>query len=51
MVTPEGRILAGCLRYLQVRGWREIDGALREAEYADDGPLFEGINATPYGEA
>lgn len=34
---------------LVVRGWRELDQALREEGYADDGPLFE--NAAPYGGA
>jgi hypothetical protein len=32
MVTPEGRILAGCLRYLEVRGvyhWRNSTGAVQ----------------------
>ena len=32
MVTPEGRILADCLQYLQVRGifhWRNSTGAVR----------------------
>lgn len=34
MVTPEGRILADCLRYLQIRGiyhWRNSTGAVRIA--------------------
>jgi hypothetical protein len=33
------------------RSYRELDSALREAGYADDGPLFEGSNAAPYGGA
>jgi len=32
---------------LVVRGWRELDIALRREGYADDGPLFEGVNAAP----
>jgi hypothetical protein len=34
-----------------VRGWKELDQVLREAGYADNGPLFEGSNAAPYGGA
>lgn len=35
-----------------VRGWWELDEALREAGYAmGDMPLFEGNNAAPHGEA
>jgi hypothetical protein len=37
---------------LVVRGWWELDEALREAGYAmKDMPLFEGNNALPYGRA
>ena len=32
---------------LVVRGWRELDIALRCEGYADDGPLFEGNHAAP----
>ena len=32
-----------------VRSFRELDAALRREGYADDGPLFEGSNAAPYG--
>ena len=32
-----------------VRDWRELDTALRREGYTDDGPLFNGINALPYG--
>jgi hypothetical protein len=34
-----------------VKSWKELDTALREAGYVTDGPLFEGDNAAPYGEA
>ena len=37
---------------LVIRGWKELDQALREAGYADDGPLFgKGNNASPCGGA
>ena len=32
---------------LVVRGWNELDKALREAGYVSDGPLFEENNAPP----
>jgi hypothetical protein len=34
---------------LVVRGWQELDAALREAGYVSNGPLFEANNALPYG--
>ena len=33
------------------RSFRELDKALRAEGYADDGPLFDGSNALPYGGA
>jgi hypothetical protein len=33
---------------LVVRGWQELDEALREAGYVSCGPLFEGNNDAPY---
>jgi len=36
---------------LVVRGWRELDAALRREGYSDDGPLFEENRAAPYGGA
>jgi len=36
---------------LVARGWKELDAALRREGYAADGPLFEGVNALPYGGA
>jgi len=36
---------------LVTRGWRELDATLRRDGYADDGPLFEGVNAAPHGGA
>jgi hypothetical protein len=36
---------------LVVRGWNELDEALREAGYVSNGPLFEGNNAAPQGMA
>jgi len=33
-----------------VRSFRELDVTLRREGYADDGPLFEGNSAAPYGE-
>jgi hypothetical protein len=36
---------------LIVRGWWELDEALRREGYADEGPLFNGDNALPYGGA
>jgi len=40
----------GCLA-LVVRGWKELDEALRKAGYVSNGPLFEGVNTAPYGGA
>ena len=34
-----------------VHDWMELDRALRKAGFAGDGPLFDGINASPYGGA
>jgi len=36
---------------LVVRGWKELDMALSKEGYANDGPLFEGNKASPYGRA
>ena len=33
---------------LVVRGWQELDAALREAGYVSNGPLFEENNAASY---
>ena len=41
---------AGALAIV-VRGWTELDKALRAAGYINDGPLFDRNNAMPYGMA
>ena len=38
----------GCFAVV-VRGWKELDEALRKAGYVSNGPLFEGNAAAPYG--
>jgi hypothetical protein len=45
-LSPEQRQFLADIRALgglavMVRGWKELDQALREAGYANDGPLFE----------
>lgn len=47
-LSPEQKKYIGDIKKLGavalcVRGWRELDEALREAEYVSDGPLFEKI--------
>jgi hypothetical protein len=34
-----------------VKSWHELDAALRLEGYVNDGPLFEGNSAAPYGGA
>lgn len=55
-LTPEQRAFLEAIRghgglALVVRGWRELDAALRREGYADDGPLFNGENALSYDRA
>jgi hypothetical protein len=56
VLSPEQRDFLDSIKALgglaaTVWGWWELAEVLREAGYADDGPLFEGINAAPYGGA
>ena len=59
--APDGRLSSEQKQFLAdvrelgaltvvVRGWKDLDAALREAGYVSDGPLFEkGNNALLYG--
>jgi len=60
--APEGRLTPEQRQFLEtvrglgglavvVKSWKELDAVLRREGYADDGPLFEGSNAAPYGRA